>query len=150
MITEWKWRMALFATVNQNTAENRTILATIFSEASGESVEDERKLFDAAIRLSISGEDPAQVLGINFAAKTTMRDDLKAFLNTLNPNQIRYYVRANTALPQHFDGELLLTNKEAKGESDIVGIPPWDIEPFDFQDALQDMFDEAGLQVIPG
>lgn len=148
MTTEWKWRMALFATVNQNTPENRTALATIIAAASGETVESERGQFDSATRLSGSGEEPAQALGIDFVATGTIRDDLKTFLDTLPPLQIRYYVRANTTLPQHFDGKLLLTNKAVVEEPDIVGVSPWDVEPFDFQDALGDIFAEKGLQVI--
>lgn len=146
--TNYKWRTALFVPANQNTPENRTTLANIISAASGETVEDERKLFDYAARLSTTGELPVQVFGIDLGVTVDMRDDMRAFLDTLPPLQVRYYVRANTTLPQNFDGKLLLTNKDTAGQPDIVGVAPWDTQPFSMQDALADLFDERGLIVI--
>lgn len=146
MTTNWEYRMALSATVAQNTAANRTALATIFSTYSGETIDNERKLFDYATRLSVSGAEPAQVLAIDFVVTAAMRVELRAFLDTLPQAQIAYWVRANTTLPMHFDGELLLVGG---GAVDIVGSPPWDTQPFTFQDALERLNIEAGLQVIP-
>lgn len=148
MTTDYKWRTALFVYANQNTPDNRTTLATIISAASGETVENERKLFDYAVRLSTTGALPVQVFGIDLGCTATMRDDMRTFLDTLPPLQVRYYVRANTTLPQNFDGKLLLTNKDAAGQPDIVGVAPWDTQPFSMQDALADLYTERGLQEI--
>lgn len=143
----WEYEIALSATVNQNTPENRTALATIFANYSAETIADERLMFDKALRLSVSGEEPAQVLAVNFVATGAMRTDLRTFLDSLPQAQIAYWVRANTILPMHFDGELLLVGG---GAVDIVGVPPWDTQPFSFQDALERLNIEAGLQVIQG
>lgn len=147
MASNWEYEMALSATVAQNTAVNRTALATIFSTYSGETIANERLMFDYAVRLSVSGAEPAQVLAVNFVATAAMRVELRTFLNTLPQAQIAYWVRANIPLPMHFQGELLLVGG---GADDIVGVPPWDMQPFTFQDALERLNIEAGLQVIPG
>lgn len=47
----WEYEIALSATVNQNTPENRTTLATIFANYSGETIANERLMFDKAHRL---------------------------------------------------------------------------------------------------
>ena len=147
MASEWEYEITLSATVAQNTPENRTALATIFATYSGETIANERLMFDKALRLSVSGEEPAQVLAVNFVAKSEMRTDLRTFLNGLPQAQIAYWVRANIPLPQHFQGELLLVGG---GADNIVGVPPWDTQPFTFQDALERLNIEAGLQVIQG
>jgi len=137
LMTLWKWRLFLFVRAGDNTAENRQTFAHIFADnTSGESVENESKLFNAVVRFSVSGELPAQVLGINTCVKTDMRDAMEAFLDTLTLS--RYYAVANVDLPNFDAGELL----KANGGSGVIG------QPFTWQDALDDLYAERGLQVI--
>jgi len=136
-MTLWKWRLLLFVRAADATAENKQTVAHIYTDnTSGETLEDESKLFNAVIRLSVSGEAPAQVFGINTAVKAQMRTDMQAFLDTLP--QCRYYGVANVELPQWNAGDLLVSN----GGSGVIG------QPFTWQDALQDLYDERGLQMI--
>jgi hypothetical protein len=136
-MTDWKWRLFLFVRAADNTPDNRQAFGHIFADnTSGETVENESKLFDAVTRLSVSGEVPAQVFGINTAVKADMRTALQVFVDTLS--QSRYYGVANVDLPQHAAGDLLVAN----GGSGVVG------EVFTWQDALDDLYDERGLQVI--
>lgn len=149
MASSWKVRMMLFVRAVDNTAENRQAFGEIFANnGSGESVANESKLLDAVIRLSTSGELPAQALGLETALLLPdMRDDIRDFLDTLT--QSRYCVIANIPLAQYFQGELIEDNKGAVSLPTLVGVPPWDTTPFTMQDALADLFTERGLQVIP-
>lgn len=149
MTTNYKWRVMLFVRAVDNTPANRQAFGDIFANnTSGETAENEGKLFDAAIRLSTSGTAPAQAFGIEVAVKSAMRDALRAFLDTLP--QCRYYVTMNTATEANFDGKLVLDNKGDAGQPTLVNVPPWDIEPFTmYGGALPDLFTERGLQVIP-
>jgi hypothetical protein len=136
-MTDWKWRLFLFVKASDNTPDNRQAFGHIFADnTSGETVEDESRLFDAVVRLSTSGEAPAQVFGINTAVKAEMRTALQAFLGTLS--QSRYYAVANITLPNYGMGDLL----KANGGSGVIG------ESFTWQDALDDLYNERGLQVI--
>jgi hypothetical protein len=136
-MTEWKWRLFLFVRAADATAENKLAFGHIFADnTSGETVENESRLLDAVVRLSTSGEAPAQVFGINTAVKADMRTALQAFLDTLS--QSRYYGVANITLPNYGMGDLL----KANGGSGVIG------EPFTWQDALDDLYNERGLQVI--
>jgi hypothetical protein len=143
----WKWRLYLFVRASDNTAQNRQAFGAIFANnTSGESEADEANLFNSVVRLSVSGSEPAQVLGINTAVKQTMRNAMAAFLDTLS--QSRYYGVMNIETESNFDGKLIIDNKTAAGQPTLVGQSPWDIQPFKWSDALQDLFDERGLQVI--
>ncbi len=109
MTTQWLWRGYLFIRSVDNTAQNRTDFANAFANnGSMETVVNERKLFDGAIRFSTTGEDPVQAFGINTAVKKDMRDDLKAILDNLT--NARYAVVANVAHGQWEENELALTN----------------------------------------
>lgn len=146
--TLWKWRIYLFVKASDNTAENRQAFAAIFANnGSGETEASEEGLFNGVTRLSLSGAEPAQVFGINTAVKDVMRDALRTLISSLS--QSRYYVVMNTATEANFDGKLVLDNKDAVTLPTLVNAPPWDAQPFTWQDALQDLFDERGLQVIP-
>lgn len=137
MSTLWKWRIHLFVRAADNTAENRTAFAEIFSNnGSLESVANERLLFDTATRLSTSGELPTQVFGISSLVKADMRTAMQDFLDTLS--QSRWYAIAAMKLPNYAAGDLVADN----GGSGTVG------EPFTWQDALDDLYTERGLQVI--
>lgn len=145
----WKVRIMLFVRVVDNTASNRQAFGEIFANnGSGESVADESNLFNAVIRLSTSGIEPAQVLGLETALLLpNMRNDMCAFLDTLPLS--RYYVIANIPLVNFFQGELLEDNKAAASQPTLVGVPPWGTTPFTMADALADLEAERGLLVIP-
>jgi len=148
MSSDWKWRLYFFVRVADNTVASRQTFAAIFANnGSGESAENEGKLFNAVTRLSVTGVEPAQVLGINVAVKSSMRDALEAFVGTLAQN--RYYAVLNVDTPTGFEGKLLKTN-DAIAPIVQPGTPPWDTTPFTWQDALDDLLADRGLQVIQG
>lgn len=143
----WKVRIMLFVRAADNTAGNRQAFGDIFANnGSGETAENEARLFDGAIRLSVSGEFPVQAFGLETALLTPdMRDDMRVFLDTLP--QVRYYVVRNVP-GTGFTGELILDNLSDAGRSTLVGVVPWDTTPFTMADALLDVFTERGLRVI--
>jgi hypothetical protein len=55
----------------------------------------------------------------------------------------------NIETETNFDGKLIIDNKGAAGQATLVGQSPWDVQLFTWQDALDDLFAERGLQVIP-
>jgi len=146
--SSWKVQTMLFVRAADNTAQNRQTFGDIFANnGSGETSENEAKLFDAAIRLSTSGVAPAQAFGLQTALLTPdMRDDMRAFLDTLP--QVRYYVVRNVP-GTGFTGELILDNLTDAGRQTLVGTAPWDTTPFTMTDALADIEAERGLLVIP-
>ena len=137
MATEWKWRIYLFVRAIDVTASNRSAFANIYvNNGSGESLEDERKMFDSVVRLSASGNEPAQAVGINTVAKTSMRDGFKSLLDSLT--NARYAVVASVGLPGYQENELVLTNFDVTPNGQIVS---WDM-------ALEYIESEFGLVVI--
>ena len=129
MSSDWKWRLYFFIRAVDATAENRQAFAEIFANnGSMETVESERKMVDSAIKLSTSGDLPAQVFGINTLVKADMRTALQAFISSLS--QSRWYAAAN--------GCLITAN----GGSGIIG------QIFSWDDALADLFTERSLRVI--
>lgn len=138
MTTEWKWRIYLFVRVVDATPENKTAFAEIYvNNDSGETLEDERKMFDHVVRLSISGNEPAQAYGINTVAKTSMRDEFEILLDSLT--NARYAVVASVELPGYQEHELVMTNFPVTPSGQIVS---WNM-------ALQYIESELGLVVIP-
>ena len=137
MSTNYKFRLFLFVRAQDATLANKRALAEVFAAESGETVANEAKALDA-VRLSVSGEEPAQAFGLNTAITGTMRDGILAFLDTLtNP---RWVVSANTTLPQYADGEFIMTN--FPDAPDMTGkLVTW-------QMALSYLNNEYGLQVI--
>ena len=137
MTTEWKWRVYLFVRAADVTAVNKSAFANIYvNNGSGESLEDERKMFDSVVRLSASGNEPAQAVGINTVAKTSMRDDFKTLLDNLT--NARYAVVASVELPDYQESELVLTNFDVTPNGQIVS---WDM-------ALKYVEKEFGLVII--
>lgn len=110
MTTDWKWRVIFFVRAQDNTPANRQAFAEIFANnSSGETAENEARLFDGATRF-VTPQDNNTVVafGLFTAVKAQMRDDIQVFLATLT--QARYVVIANTTLPQYADGEFIQTN----------------------------------------
>ena len=101
---------------------------------SGETHEHESKMFNNAVRLSFTGDEPADALAINTAAKGDMRDGLKTFVTGITG--ARWYVVAAVDLPSWNAGELIQSSRAAV--DDQIG------SQFTFADALDDL----GLQVI--
>lgn len=138
MATDWKWKVFLFVRAADATTANKRKFADIYVDnGSLETVTNELKMFDSVVRLSTTGEEPAQAFGINCPAKTSMRDGFRALLDELT--DARYAVVANTKLPNFEDGELVLTNFPVTPNGQIV---TWD-------DALAYLESEFGLLVIP-
>jgi len=141
MTTAWKWRMFLFVRSVDATAENKAAFGAIFADnGSNESAGDEARAFDAPVKLSTTGELPAQVYGLNTPIKTTMRDALLVFLDGLT--NARYVAVANADLPNYRDGEYIADNFGDLG-IDPVG------RVITFDQALGFLFREFGLQRIP-
>ena len=137
MATEWKWRIYLFVRAADVTAANKSAFAnTYVNNGSGEMLEDERKMFDSVVRLSASGNEPAQAVGINTVAKTSMRDGFKTLLDSLT--NARYAVVASVELPNYQESELVMTNFPVTPNGQIVS---WD-------KALEYIESEFGLVVI--
>lgn len=146
--SNWQWYvMGLFVKESDVTPENKAAFAAIFAtNGSGETIADESKLFDNVLRLSVSGELPAQVYGLAVPLKPEMREPMEGFLDTLS--QSRYYVVRNLVLqPGQFIGQLMKTN-DAIEPLVVPGQPPWDTTPFTLQDALDDLYADRGLQLI--
>ncbi len=137
-MTDWLWRIYLFIRAVDNTAQNRTDFANAFvNNGSMETLVNERKLFNGAVRFSMDGNEPVIAFGINTAAKKEMRDDLKVILDNLT--NARYAVVANIAHGQWQENELALTNFPITPSGQIVH----------WQNALTFLDNEFGLQVIP-
>ena len=138
MTSEWKWRIYLFVRAIDATAANRQTLAEIYSNnGSGETVEDELKMFFTVVRLSTTGNKPAQAFGINTVAKTAMRDEFKTLLDSLT--NARYAVVTSVELPGYQERELVMTNFPVTPRGQIVS---WSA-------ALNYIENEFGLVVIP-
>ena len=119
MTTEWKWRIYLFVRAVDVIPANRTAFANIYvNNGSGESLADERKMFDTVVRLSASGNEPAQAVGINTVAKTSMRDEFKSLLDSLT--NARYAVVASVESLSYQESELVMTNFDVTPNGQIV------------------------------
>ena len=138
MTTEWKWRIYLFVRAVDATPENKAALANIYvNNDSGQTFDDEMRMFLNLTRLSVSGELPVQVFGINTVAKTAMREGFKSLLDTLT--NARYAVVASVELPGYQEHELVMTNFPVTPSGQIVS----------WKNALKYIENEFGLVVIP-
>jgi len=140
MTSEWKFRCFLFIRAVDATGANKRALARVYVDnGSGETLEDELKMFDSVVRLSVTGAEPAQVFGINLTAKQTMRD---AFINLISGlTQPAWAVLANTTLPQYADGEVIAVSPTLN--PNFVGMQAT------WEQALQYLENQYGLKVIP-
>lgn len=137
MTTLWKYRIMLFVRASDVTPANKQAFADIYvNGGSGETIEDEKKMFNTMVRLSTSGEEPAQAFGVSTAAKLSMRDGFKALLDGLT--NARYAIVANTDLLNYADNELMMTNFPITPSGQIV---TWN-------KALNYIENEFGLKVI--
>lgn len=135
MTTLWKWRLYLFVLTADNTAANRQSFAEAYvNNGSGESLADERKMLDSVLRLSTSGNAPAQVLGVSTLAKAAMRDALRDFVDGLS--QSLWYVTSN----QRANLDALLATNDA---GVVVSGQTWELA-----DCLGRLDALRGLRVI--
>lgn len=140
MTTLWRWRMYLFVRSVDATQVNRQAFAQIYVDNGGmETLQNEMRAFDHPVRLSVSGEPPAQAFGLNTPLKAGMQVDMRMFLDGL-PNA-RYVVVANTQLDNYRDGEFILTNFPDPEPDPTGRIVTW-------KATLAYLNREFGLQVI--
>lgn len=145
MTTLWIARLYFFVRISDQTLAVRNALADAFANnASGQTRAHESGMFTNFIRLSLTGELPAQVAAWDTAVKPAMRDAIKTVIAALPAAATRYYVVANTDVPAQgwIDGELIQT--DSPGAQARIGTI------FTWQDALDDVFAERGLRVIEG
>jgi hypothetical protein len=138
MTTQWIARLYFFVRVSDLTPAVRNNLADKLAAGSGHTRAQELEMFNNAFRLSLTGNTPAQVLAWNVAVKASMRDEIKAVITALP--QSRYYVVANTDIPAFgwVEGQLLQTDSPTAQVGEV----------FTWQDALNELLVERGLQVI--
>ena len=137
MTTEWQFRLFLFVRAVDATVANRNAIANyLANNGSGETVEDELKMFINPVRLSTTGALPAQAFGFNLPVKLFMKDAIVNFVSNLTNR--RWAVLANTTLDNYADGELIATNFPVTPNGQIV---TW-------QMALNYLASEFGLLVI--
>lgn len=106
MTTRWLYHLYLFLRPADATRATKTALAQIYVDhGSGESLANERKMFDTMTRLSVSGAEPAQVFGFSLTATQAIYDGIMA--RTAGFDDPFWFVVANTTLPDHADGELI-------------------------------------------
>jgi len=131
-MTQWGWRLYLAVRAADNTAQNRQAWGEIFANHdSGESVENEKRMADSAIRLSTSGDEPVQVLVVSSLVKADMRTPLQTLIGGLT--QSLWAVVTNPG------GLFVASNVGAGGQ---VG------QPFGLDDALAYLRNTYNLQVI--
>ena len=133
-MTQWGWRLYLAVRAADNTAANRTAWGEIFANnGSGESIENEKRMADSAIRLSTSGAEPAQVLVVSVLVKADMRTPLQTLIGGLS--QSLWAVVSNPG------GLFIASNVGAGGQ---VG------QPFGLDEALAYLENQYGMVVIEG
>lgn len=140
MTTLWKWRVFMFVRAVDATAANRNALAAIYvNNGSGETLQNELKMFNSVVRFSNTGEEPAQVYGLNLTAQTNMKDQFISLIQGLtNP---AWVVLANTTLPEHLDGEVVTISANLP-QNAIGQIITW-------EQAKTYLFNQFGMLEIP-
>ena len=141
MTTQWIWRIYLFVRATDATNANKTALAQIYVDGgAGETLANEKRMFDSVVRLSPTGAEPATVFGINLTAKQGMKDDFLAFFAGLSP-QTAWAALTNTAYNDFADGEVLAVSDTL--DPTFVGTTAT------WQNALAYLRNQYGLKVIP-
>ncbi len=138
MTTQWLWQLYAFIRAVDDTPTNRTLFANVFVDnGAGEILANEEKIFDISVRLSTTGNEPAQALGISATVKKSMRDDFQAILDGFTNS--RYAGVANVAHGQWEENELAITN--------YSGVTP-EGQIVTWEKALTFLFNDFGLIVI--
>lgn len=131
-MTEWKWRAYIAVPTGEITLARRNAIADVFvNNGSGESQANERRIFEAAVRLSVSGNLPATAVTLNTAVKLGMRDSLANLIEAV-PSARVMVVDADTFA-------VVRTNVAGVAVGTIVTWEQW----------LAGLQTRYGLQVIP-
>ena len=140
MTTEWKWRIYLFVRATDTTNANKNALAQIYVDGgAGETLENEKRMFNGVVRLSTTGAEPATVFGINLTAKQGMKDAFLTFFAGLSAQTV-WAALTNTAYNDFADGEVLAVSDTL--DPTFVGTTAT------WQNALTYLENQYGLQVI--
>ena len=138
MVTNWKWTLMVFAPLAAITENNKDTLAAVFTNnGSGETVANERKMFDNVARLAFAAAPTVLVArGFTTPVKQSMRDALQTAIETINAplsnaNKVRWYALAAIQLENADEGDLLLSNRNTV-DNRIGTLFTW-------QDALTDL-----------
>ncbi len=135
---DWQWRVMFVVRAADATTANRNTIAQTYVDHGGmETLNNELRMFTSPVKLSTTGNLPAQAYAFNTPAKTAMRSDFKGLLDTLT--NARYVVVANKPTNGFRDGEFVLTN--VPGLTPSGQIITWD-------NVLTYLFNEFGLRVI--
>lgn len=114
MTTLWLYRLYIVVRADLVTPARKTVVARMFSDnGSLETVVNEAKMLDNAVRLSVSGNLPAQAYGVSTPVQLSMRDairDLVVSLNTNFPGGGYVIVTANVTFNSLTKDELIFTN----------------------------------------
>lgn len=139
MTTQWTHILHFVVVAADNTAANRQAFAEFLANnGSGESVDDEKLMFNTVTRLSVSGNLPAQGYGLSVPVKPAIRQAFENFASTLT--NYRYFAVRQS------DGVLALTNSAYVsppvadfGRADVLqainaervalGANPWQVIP---------------------
>lgn len=136
MATQWIARLYFFVPTSAVNATLRDTVANAFvNNNSGESLVNERKLVNGLVRLSTTGNEPAQALAINTVVKASMRDAIKTIIQSVN--QSAWYVVSNrdglTVQGQTYnESELIESGGLATADGQIGTV-------FTFADAVADL-----------
>lgn len=142
----WQFEMYLFvhrtdalATIEYQgvTRETREWLARIVAKYSGETWQNEYKMFNSASRFSVDGNEPALAYGIKVPCALAMRDEISTLFSLFTQVK-RWYVVAKIPINGRQENELLLSNDN--------GAPIGQV--FTWWDAVADVENDFGLQRI--
>ena len=136
MATEWKWIIYIFFNKDSVMEDLMDDVTRVIATYSGESLEDEERMWDAPLKFSPTGVEPANVYGISFPAKKEMKDEI---IKLLSPYpKLRYVLLSNTDIGGYDDRELITTN---------LTITPIG-QKVEYDNVKEFMYDEFGLKEI--
>lgn len=134
MITDWKYCLYIVVRSDLVTVPRKTALAKLFSDnGSGETEANEAKMFDSAVRLSVSGNEPVQAFGLYTPVKESMRGAIKTLIETLNtnfPGGAFVAITASIAHDNLLEGELIFTNHASGKQFEGQVVTPQNILNF--------------------
>ena len=133
MTPDWKYRLYLFVRATDVTNTNKILLAGIYVlNGSGETLENELKMFDGSIKLSDG------IIGLNLTATQPMLDQIMRLVSSLSDPI--WIVTANTTLPDYADGSVISISPNLP--QDVVG------RVISWNDVLTIIEDQFGLREL--
>jgi hypothetical protein len=145
--SEWTHWLYLIVRATDNTQQNRDAMAAIVAATSGESVEDEKKMFQSAVRFGVGGTGDVVAFGLRMPVKPSMRLALLDFVNNQLTNPRWYVARNCVKAAGQFTHQLTHTNDNV-APLVVPNIPPWDTTPFRASDVLADLLSDYNLEII--